>query len=347
MGMMNPIHHALDQLGMPWRSTRAELANRFGVQQCYWSLDDVVELAISPKPFPGMVAPVSFRTDGDCSIHVPPLRFHAYADPHNDALRNLDAVRAVIEPLLGPGQYQDQSVNARGWEWECGPASITLYAFPPKLQDHDTSNSYHEREPRLTIACSISIDTGYRPPLSEEEQGWIDGFVPAIRISDSGLPRTWTRRPRQTEPSWLARFFGTRAQPSAPPLPAPVMDNDVQTILANLRVDETALEYTREPPPGVAAVHGWLGQSPGGEAIIYCDMALRIIPRSHIVGIRLSRYEPERGNGPGDAIIDFICHTPEAEREVTLVRSAGIASLDELANEVAAWLTLPLETIGD
>lgn len=121
----------------------------------------------------------------------------------------------------------------------------------------------------------------------------------------------------------------------------------MQTALANLPVSQTALDYTRQPPPAVSRVFGKLGTSPEGEAVIWCDRELRIVSRGHIVGVHLSRYEPERGIGSGEAVLVLRCRTGDAEREVPLLTRLGMGSLDGLAREVAAWLAVPLGCYSD
>ncbi|MET0180057.1 MAG: hypothetical protein ABW194_06180, partial [Novosphingobium sp.] len=190
----------------------------------------------------------------------------------------------------------------------------------------------------------IFIDTGYRPPLSATERGWVDGFAPSFTLGPT-VPPPPVRPAAPRPPGWLDRvLFGARARP--PPRPQPVWDNPAQTHVGNGFVGECALESVREPPPSVERVCGRLGLSAGDEAVIWCADQLRIVPRAHVLGMRHDRFEPERGIGPGDSALVLLCR-PDASGctvEVTLARAGGIDSLDDLAPEVAAWLGVPLET---
>lgn len=344
---MNRLQQYLSAIGLPWRDSRADLAARFDIRRCAWSLDEVVELGlVPPPPFPGLIRPLQFRLEPSRCQEVPPLHFSGYADPHRDAMRNLHAVTDAAAAVLGPGEYDDTSVNARSFAWQCGPTRLQLYAFPPKLQDRRTRNRWHEREPRLRQACSISIESGYRPPLLPQESGWVDSFVPGVALHDGRVPRIATRqtpRPTPRRPGWLDRLFGASARPG-PTLPQPAWTNPIQALVGNSRANELGLEYTREPPPSIDRVFGALGASPGGEALIWCYDQLRIVPRAHVRALRLDRCEPERG-GAGEALLVLCCDRPgEAGHvELPLARRYGLDSLDELAPPVAAWLEMPLE----
>jgi hypothetical protein len=343
---VNELQRYLDGLGLPRRASRAELVARFGLHRCRWSLDEVVELAIAAEPFAGLIRPVQFRHEPFRAQHVPPATLSAYADPEGDAMSNLRVVADRVAAALGPGEYEDQSVNARGWEWRVGPSRLRLIAFPPRLQDRRWTNDWTTREPRLREACHIFIDTGYRPPLSETERGWVDGFAASFTLGATVPPPPIPPR-TPPSPGWLDRLlFGARARP--PPRPPLAWANPAQTWVGNGFVGESALEYVREPPPSVERVFGRVGLSPGGEAVIWCADQLRIVPRAHVCGLRHDRFEPERGIGPGDSALVLLCRTDGSGRpvEATLARSAGIDSLDDLAPRVAVWLGVPLETLS-
>ncbi|MET0180959.1 MAG: hypothetical protein ABW194_10840, partial [Novosphingobium sp.] len=290
------------------------------------------------------VRPVQFRHEPFRAQHVPPASLSAYADPERDAMSNLRVVAERVAATLGPGEYEDHSVNARGWEWRIGASRLRLFAFPPRLQDKSWTNDWTKREPRLREACHIFIDTGYRPPLSAVERAWVDGFEPALVLNDRPPPNPTSPR-RSPPPGWLDRvLFGARQRP--PPCPPLVWANPAQTHVGNGFVGETALEYIREPPPSVERVYGRAGLSPGGDALIWCWDQLRIVPRAHLVGLYHDRFEPERGIGPGDSALALLCRPEASGRtvEVTLVRDGGMDALDALAPEVARLLDLPIDT---
>jgi hypothetical protein len=50
---VNPIHQLFDDLGVPWRSSRAALAERYGIRQHPAYRWDIIAIETSPAIVPG------------------------------------------------------------------------------------------------------------------------------------------------------------------------------------------------------------------------------------------------------------------------------------------------------
>jgi hypothetical protein len=344
----NRIHQWLDQAGLPWRSSRAELVRRFGITHGPWSHWDEVFLAIDLPPFPDLIMPLSFRCDDRAHPDQPPLSLSGYLHRGKSAETHLQDAHDAVAGILGPGTYEDISVNARSWVWRDGAASLKLTAFPPRLQKFGGENEWHAREPRLKTACSISIETGYLPPCSPEEVAWISAAVPGFDLKApdfAKVARVWRPRPPAPEqPGWLARLFGAKP-PEPPPLPPQPALPTVEDWLAGLPPSFLTLHYHRLPPAGIGRLYGQAVRSPDGQHILLCKGPLLVIPVADIRCVRLSVYPYERSPGC-ESILELVCApaTPEGPPCMVQIDGAdGANTLDAFAADLARWIDVPLE----
>ena len=225
---------------------------------------ELVPLDVRPPPLPGMLWPFGFQAFPSYSPAMPPVRLSTHISIGDDTEANIASAAKHFARHLGAKAIVDQ-YNTRRVEWRWGAASVTLIVWPPGLQSGPKlTNPAHDRDPRLVTACSVTVETGWRPPLSPQERAWLDGFVPM------GATRNWTpARPR--------------------------------TDLGQTMFAETQLEFMREPPSDLSRFRGAFGLSSGAEALIFCEDAFYLLPLAQIVAFEVTRTLPARGTG-GSAI---------------------------------------------
>ena len=297
----NPGLAWLDAAGLPWRTTRAELAARFGVHADNPYRWNLVSLDVHPPPLTGMLWPFGFQAFEHYNPAMPPERLSTHVWVGDDAEANLGHAVAQLARVLGPQPVVDR-YNTRRAEWRWGPTLVTLIAWPPAMQPGpNLSNPAHRRDPRLVTACSVSVQTGWRPPLSARDRAWLDGFVPM------GPTRNWPPA-------------GPRQDPADRVLSA-----------------ETLLEFMRAPPADAARLHGTFGVSTDKEALIVCDDALFVIPLAAVSGFEVRRTLPAKGGGGSDLFA--MCNTlyPACPSKTVSVAKGGDA--DDL-NQAAADLAV-------
>ena len=111
----------------------------------------------------------------------------------------------------------------------------------------------------------MTVQTGWRPPLTARERGWLDGFVPMGRTTN------WT-------PVNPRAGFGRGLSA------------------------ETLLEFMRDPPADLGRFRGAFGLAAGGEALITCEDALYVIPLVQVTGFKVERTLPAKGGGGSRAV---------------------------------------------
>lgn len=174
----------LDACGLDWRTPRAELALRHGISSENPYQWELVELAANPPPMEGLLRPFSFQAFDLYSPQLPPARLSAHVWRGDDARDNLAWAMEQLASRLGKTRMTSANANTLEAEWRNGRASVRLLAWPPDLQSFRLTNPAHERDPRLDTACSIDVQTGWRPALSEREAGWL---ASARIIAESGI----------------------------------------------------------------------------------------------------------------------------------------------------------------
>lgn len=300
----------LDAAELPWRATRAELAARFGVHADNPYRWNLVSLDVRPPPLHSMMWPFGFQAFEHYNPAMPPERLSTHVWVGNDAEANIGHAAAQLARVLGPQPVVDR-YNTRRVEWRWGSTLVTLIAWPAVMQSGpNLSNPAHDRDPRLATACSVSVQTGWRPPLSVRDRAWLDGFAPM------GPTRNWT--------------------------PAGPLDPASRVLTA-----ETLLEFMREPPADVARLHGTFGLSADGEALIVCDDALFVIPLTDVSGFEVRRTLPAKGGGGSNLLA--VCDTGYAacpSKSVSVAKGSGADDLNDAAANLAAAAGKPF-TLGE
>jgi len=266
-GAANPIHDLLDAVGLPWREPSGALESRVGVSG-HPVFDETVLAFPDVVLVPGLLWPITTgagRTPPDGRrADLPKVSFAGYVWLSADARGNIERTAASLAERLGPTTIERDG-NVLGGGWAAGPAAIRLTVFPPEWQDPGGYNIYTAREPRYREACSVGIDTGFRPPLTDEERGWIDGFT-AIGTLHGGA--TTAEQLRDT----------------------PAVGH--------------ALEYVREPPVRTAHLLRRIGHAPERRALIFCAEQLFVVPAADIVGFRADRMRPAKGSGGSSLVVE-------------------------------------------
>ena len=283
-GGENPIHRLLDEIGLPWRTPRAELERRYGNRRDPAYGSEMVSFDDVPPVVDGMLRPLSAQVSDRYAPQLPITRFIGHASFGDDAHDNLRRTAARLAARFGPATI-GRSWNTLVCGWACGAASVGLIAWPDEWQSDHLPNPAHERDPRLASACHVTILTGFRPALTPEERGWLDGFVPV----------------------------------------APIEGNRLMTPerLRNSPAGEHELEFVREPPARLDHLFGRMGRSAGGEALIYCLDQLHLVPADVILRFRVDRMLPAKGGGGATLLVE--CATGIAADPVKrlTVTSAG------------------------
>jgi hypothetical protein len=301
----NSVRDGLDRLGLPWRTPKAELKARAGIS--HWPLpDDPVVFVETAQSLPGLIRPLSFRDAGQ-SPAMPPAHLHGYFWVRDDTKANLAAARAAFEPYFGkPRDGRGMASNIEAWEWADPPARVRLTVWPPKLnRDFGYgSNSVHDAEPRTRSACSISIQSGYRPTCSPLERQWLEAMDVAGIVRPPFRPGARLSLPK---PGLWSRLFGAR-----PRLPDVATPQSLLQMMNERDVHDNMLEFRREPFPEYAAHYGKVGVAPGGSALLVCTADLLIVPAAQIEAIEIITITPGRSFPSGGTEINTRCRLPYA-----------------------------------
>ena len=306
----NPALAWLDAVGLPWRASRAELAARFGIHPDNPYRWNLVSLDVQPPPLTGTLWPFGFQAFERYHPAMPPERLSTHVWVGDDADTNIGHAAAQLVRVLGPQPVIDR-YNTRYAAWRWGTTLVSLTAWPPAMQSGPTlSNPAHRRDPRLVTACSVSVQTGWRPPLSVRDRAWLDGFAPM------GPTRNWT--------------------PAKPHDPA-----------SRVLSAETLLEFMREPPADVARLYGTFGLSADREALIVCEDALYVLPLHQVRGFEVRRTLPAKGGGGSE--LSAVCDTGYAvcpSKTVPVAKGSGADDLNQVAAGLAAAAGKPF-TLGE
>ena len=304
-----PIHRWLDARGVPWRATRADLAQRYGVRT-----DPAYDWPIIPIETPqpvvaGLIQPLHAQAFEVLSPRAPAGEFFATVWVEDDARRNIRAAAAELEPHLGPVRVARQH-NTEHAEWRFGRASVELTVWPRDLQANlSLEIPAHERDPRLATACHVQVRTGLRLPPSDAERAWLDSFEEIERIAPEAM----------FTPQML------RINYAAP----------------------TELEFIRELPDGYGHLCGLLGRSRNGEAIVLCRSQLYVILGADVTGVRVDGLLPGRGPGGAWLYLDVATQEPDCpQKQILICEGAAAGDLDETGRRLARALGVPL-TIQD
>ena len=165
---------ALDELGLPWRETRAALTARYGARPHPAYQWDVVE--VPGRPVSTLLWPLSMQVKPQFSPDYPAGRFSSAAYYGDNAYKNVERAAKTMSALLGPTRPAVRN-NTYQCGWRAGATCVRLTSWPPELQSPKLTNPSHEREPRLVTACHVEVVTGFRPTPSPQEEAWLSSFL--------------------------------------------------------------------------------------------------------------------------------------------------------------------------
>jgi hypothetical protein len=328
---VNQIQALLDRWELPWRDTRREIEQRFGVHTCPWSNLAVVALPRSSATLTGLLRPFSYWHRDVEPADYPPLWLSGSLWVAADAMTNLEAARAQLEPLLGIGQSDDTS-NTRSWVWQDGPAKVRIIAWLPNLQSDFGPNAWHEREPRLATACSIEIETGSRIACSDYELEQLRGFIPAIALPTPPLAE-WLFG-KQPQRGWWAGLLFEKLHAGGNP--------SLLEKVAAAAISPAEQPFIRLPTPNFEEIHGKAGISPDGEMLILCNGRLMLVPLSAIADVHMIILDKARG--PGRKIIELRCRHDARVQGIALnvIETALELPLEKTAHALADLIKSPL-----
>ncbi|MFV0476182.1 MAG: hypothetical protein ACK5MQ_18550 [Pikeienuella sp.] len=303
-GGANTIQDLLDREGLPWRLNRRELIERFG--ETSHPAYRRAQIPITPAPFglSGLIYPVSPDVHTMPRPDDAPLSFSGSIWIGRDPMANLRHAHAQIAAKLGPAPIIRAS-NTVFSRWTAGPAQLSLTIWPKELQTYPTRNDAHARDKRLKTACSISIETGYRRKMSEQESAWLRSAAPLAEIRGAKAPTLtalWASQPTS----------GNR-------------------------------EFMREPPAESGDFLGRISLSADGAALIICAWQLHIVPVARIEALQLQKVRPARGGG--GAYLSLVFQPMGSDRESCLTLSDAFAemdALDDLAARLGEALDRPV-----
>lgn len=291
-----PLHEYLDAIGFPWQSSRAWLQARFGIRSHAAYSWEVIELE-SLRPFvSGLLWPLSAAVLPEFSTKMPAVEFSGVSFFYEDARDNLHLTRSQLVPILGEG-WSTETSNSLGHEWRFGPASVELHVWPPDMQRFSMTNPAHSREPRLKVACSIGVKTGYRPGCSMEDRALINSFVPLARVpGDASSMNDAQQRPaRQSE-----------------------------------------LEFIRSYDADLRGKYGWIGRSADHSALIFFGPELYLVSMADVTQFEVERVHPAKGPGGSWLRVRCRCNDDlGSTKAITICNATGADDLSELAAGIA------------
>jgi hypothetical protein len=334
----NIIQTFLDAAEFPWRATRAELAAKFGFAKCHFSDWDYVAVPMQSALSPHLIRPLYYWEFGRQDEDIPQLSYQGDFWVSDDARANLAAAYEILAASLGKPILCDTS-NTLGWQWQSGPSCVKIICFPPDLNVEYRSefgpNSFHQREPRLETACSISVETGFRYGCTVQEQDWIAQFSAALELPVIPLADYAGYVPQA--PGFLPRIARTIFRDGTRK-PASLLD-----AVAARRISQTELAYARQPIPDALRLHGMAGLSADGSHLIWVAGQLMIVPLADIKSVELTRIA--RARGADHALLQLICQRSPTTPEIPcwFLNGDREHSLDEVAPHLAALLDRPLK----
>jgi hypothetical protein len=298
----NPIHDLLDTLKLPWREPRHVVEARAGIRRHPFYSWDVVAID-DAVPLTGFLLPWQAGVSERFAPGQPITEFGAMVSVADDAQCNVQQAHDALARHLGPAAI-GQRYNTLVCEWRCGAAAVSLIAWPPAWQSSHGVSDAHAAEPRLITACSIHVQTGFRPAPSEREAAWLADFEPA-GIAVDALP--------------IERIA------ESPPA-------------------ETLLEFVRDAPEHVPRVHGQLGYPPDRSALIFCTDQLFILAREEIESFDVDRLLPAKGSGGAALMVRCRpSYAGSPSKRISLKQVGDPDGLNELARTLAQMFGVPAE----
>jgi len=297
----NPIRQMLAVAGIPWRVSRAQLAALYGVRRHPAYDWDVIEIDSAPPIIDGLLWPLSAQALPQFPPHLPATQFTGLVRVADDAVENFRFAVQRFTLGLGPGETH-AGANSIELCWSCAAARLRLVVWPPAMQQWTFTNPAQDRDPRLKTACHLLIDTGFRPPVTQTERGWLASFQSVAPIET------------------------TRMSGAAHPSPAA----------------QEELEYVREPPAEAGPLFGSVGLSADRMALIFYGAQLYLIAVEDIVGFHVARALPAKGPGGARLEVECLTRCAGLEtKRLTITESKGTEDLNALVAELSRGTAKP------
>lgn len=175
----NPIHAWLDEVGIPWKASRAELAASYGITKQPDRFNEAVEIGVVPPPLEGLIRPIYIQLSDHFTPYLPATEFFGDAYFGQDERANVHRTAAQFAKFLGETPIANHLNTVRA-VWTFGRAKVELMAWPADMQRGGYRAT--DRDPRLVAGCYISIKSGFLLPPTAEELNGLDKFVPISAI---------------------------------------------------------------------------------------------------------------------------------------------------------------------
>ena len=168
----------LDSCGVEFRKTRAELLKQYGSRESGWAKDFNYCEINSKTPFLNNLAhPLAFQYSSQTDLNACPEDFVGYIRDFSDEEKNYSLALKQLQNIFGKGCDVSTS-NARSLKWDFGQANITILIFIKEKNSFSESNNRHKNIPGSETECSIRVTPAWRCPVSAEEYGWIEDYIP-------------------------------------------------------------------------------------------------------------------------------------------------------------------------
>lgn len=300
----NPLHRLFDAWQLPWREPRAIVEAREGIRHDQLYNDDAMFVREAVQP-PGVLQPWNAGVFERYAPTLPIAQFSAITWICDDAAANLREIALYMAQWIGPAPIGPE-YNTDVCRWQAGPAALQLMTWPPERQSHDLSNSAYDREPRLRTAVRLTATTGFRLPLSTQEDAWIRAFRPVAAVAPQRMV--------------------------------------TQDRIADTAPGETELEYARTPGDHLVRTANRIGYPPDLAALIFCTHQLFVVPRDDVLGFSVTRMY--RAKGPGGSSLYVRCRTPcpgVPDKTLFLTQSSDPDGVTALGKTLATTFDRPCE----
>ena len=305
-----------------WCASLETLRQRYGTTFDADYAESYVTIPTPLAPLARLFKPLSVTPSETASAALPPSQlwgvFYHGPDAHTleyapppastsakDSVKTrlaaqiFDEARASLEALLGNGENSSVS-NTNAVRWQAGNASVELTTWPHHLNRDWGNNVFHQREPRLAHATSLSITTGFSLQAQPEDIARVRACHPVRSLR--GAPVDLPGR-------------GAVARPVA----------------------EREREFTRQFPQSLAVLDRLRLRQHTDSVCLCADGSVLVIPRAtgamlipveRIAAVHVSRCLPARGSGYSQ--LGVRCTTDFGRGPVRLIDLLSAPGSDDL-----------------
>ncbi|WP_298261681.1 hypothetical protein [uncultured Litoreibacter sp.] len=164
-----PLWSQLDACGIPFRDPLGDWVSNLHLTASGWcdGLDQCVPNATRPF-IPSLDVALHAQVLAQSDMEAPPLYLCGAVQKLGDHRLNYARSISELSRLFGKGAEVSVS-NTVAREWRFGLARLRCTVFPPDKGLNIGPNERHERFPNTVEEASITIETGWRPSLSQRE----------------------------------------------------------------------------------------------------------------------------------------------------------------------------------